>query len=125
MHTISVKKTENTLGLNRGDYALFRTRSSVSADIAARIIRIVVGVPVAGSASVFWSIVVPVADPDHIIPDFGIVVFPVATITAFGLDGALSDAPARLTGTANSRMESMPALIVISVVDRAEVIVRT
>ena len=104
----------------------------MSADIAARIIRIVVGVPVAGSASVFWRLVVPVADPDAVLVDLTVVVvvvlvlvLPVETITAFGLDGALSEVPETFIGTANSRIESIPALIVISVDDRAEVIVRT
>ena len=50
---------------------------------------------------------------------------PVATITALGLDGALRTAHLTVTGTANSRIESIPALIVISVVERADVIVRT
>jgi hypothetical protein len=66
-------------------------------------------------------IIVP--DADSVI--VGFIIVPDAAITAFGLDGALSDAPLRVTGTENSRIESIPALIVISVVERADVIVRT
>lgn len=47
------------------------------------------------------------------------------TRIALGLEGALSDAPGSDTGTVNSRIESIPALIVISVRENADVIVRT
>ena len=53
------------------------------------------------------------------------VVTPVATITALGFAGAERVAPVRLIGAVNSRIESTHALIVISVSERADVIVRT
>ena len=109
--------------LSDGNYALLRTKRSADADMAARMMRIVVGVPVAGSVSVSSGFVIdPDADPDCVMVGFAA---PEPAITALGLDGALSDAPLRVTGTENSRIESIPALIVISVVERADVIVRT
>jgi hypothetical protein len=83
----------------------------------------VVGVHVAGSVSAFSGLAVA---PDVVTDGVtaGFVVVPVAAITAVGLDGALSDAPLSGTGAENSRIESIPALIVISVVERADVIVR-
>ena len=45
--------------------------------------------------------------------------------TALGLEGAFSDVPGSDTGTVNSRIESIPAFIVISVRENADVIVRT
>lgn len=50
---------------------------------------------------------------------------PVDAIAAPELVGALSDVPGRFTGTVNSRIESTHALIVISVIESADVIVRT
>ena len=98
-------------------------KRSANADNAASMMRIVVGVPVAGRASVSDGFTTdPDDDPDCVMVGF---VDPDATITALGLAGALSDAPLRVTGTENSLIESIPALIVISVVERADVIVRT
>jgi hypothetical protein len=97
---------------------------SERADMAASIIRIVVGVHVAGRASVSCgSNIVHVVDPDLFTE---VELFAqVAAITAVGFDGALNDAPESVTGTENSRIESIPALIVISVVERADVMVST
>ena len=55
----------------------------------------------------------------------GFTSLPVDAITAPEFVGALSDAPGRVVGTVNSRIESTPALIVISVIESADVIVRT
>ena len=86
-------------------------------------ITIIIGIPVAGRAS-FCTVAcgTGVAAPERIRvldPD----VLP--TRIALGLEGALSDAPGSDTGTVNSRIESIPALIVISVRENADVIVRT
>lgn len=87
-------------------------------------IRNVVDVPASGRVSVTCGVTT-----GGVTTGFGVTLgfgsLPVDAITALGLVGALSDAPARVTGTVNSRIESTPALIVISVIESADVIVRT
>lgn len=82
------------------------------------------GAPVWGRASVSWGIGVttPVATTGGA-TGTTTVVLPVVTITALGFGGAESDEPDRVAEVVNSRIESTPALIVISVKERAEVIV--
>jgi hypothetical protein len=53
------------------------------------------------------------------------VALPVATITALGFGGADNDEPDKVAEVVNSRIESTPALIVISVIESADVIVTT
>lgn len=91
-------------------------------------IRIMVGAPVAGSVSVSaGTATAPVAaTTGGVTTGCGTTaVVPVATITALGFGGADRDDPDRVAEVVNSRIESTPALIVISVVERADVIVTT
>jgi hypothetical protein len=118
-----VKKTENTLGLKKINYALFRSIRSQYEASPARKIRITVGAPVSGRAGVSCGRTTPVAIVGRV--GFGVIVTPVDTITALGFGGALSTTGDGNIGAINSRIESTPALIVISVVESADVIVIT
>jgi hypothetical protein len=83
----------------------------------------IVGAPVAGNA--LASVGETVAPVFAGTTTFGVAVTPVAATTAVGFGGALRTGGAMLIGAVNSLIESTPALIVWSDIERAEVIVST
>lgn len=102
---------------------------STIADIAASITTIVVGSPASGNslaaASAPEELVEPV-EPERVVTGVGftvVVVEPVARV-AVGFGAALRIGDLRLVGAENSRIESIPALIVVSESESAAVIVR-
>lgn len=87
---------------------------------------ITVGAPVSGSVSVSCGTgtVTPVTTTGGV-TGATTVALPVLTMTAVGFGGADNDEPDNVAEVVNSRIESTPALIVISVIERADVIVTT